>query len=58
MVHNSLLLDEFNDEESNINPINVYGKSKALGEKLIKENCQKFIILRTSWLYSNYRNKV
>ena len=25
----------------NINPINVYGKSKALGEKFIKENCQK-----------------
>lgn len=42
-------------EDSEIKPINIYGKSKALGEKLIKENCNKFIILRTSWLYSDYK---
>ena len=35
------------------NPINIYGKSKALGENLIKEtlnNGTQSIILRTSWL--------
>ena len=40
-------------EENEIKPKNIYGKSKALGEKLIKENCKQFIILRTSWLYSS-----
>ena len=54
-VYNTLN-NSFHNEESDINPINVYGKSKALGEKFIKENCQKFVILRTSWLYSNYKN--
>ena len=52
----STLNNSFQNEESDINPINVYGKSKALGEKFIKQNCQKFVILRTSWLYSNYKN--
>lgn len=34
-----------------IKPINVYGESKALGEKLIQENCEKYYILRIAWLY-------
>ena len=33
------------------NPINVYGKSKLLGEMEIKKNTKKYYILRTSWLY-------
>lgn len=36
------------------NPINVYGASKLKGEKYIQEICDKFFILRTSWLYSQY----
>lgn len=41
-------------EKDKTNPINVYGKSKLLSEKIILEaNCQA-IILRTSWLYSAY----
>lgn len=40
-------------EEDFVNPINVYGKSKAEGEKLIMEILDKFIILRTSWVFSN-----
>ena len=36
-------------------PINKYGKSKFLGEEnIIKYNYERFIILRTSWLYSSY----
>ena len=36
------------------NPINVYGASKLKGEQYIQEICEKFFILRTSWLYSQY----
>lgn len=44
------------------NPINVYGKSKLLGEYHIRNLLDKFFIIRTSWLYSKkygnnfYRN--
>lgn len=33
------------------NPLNVYGKSKSIGEDLIKENCSHYAIIRTSWLF-------
>lgn len=33
------------------NPINFYGKSKLLGENLLKENCKKYYLIRTSWLF-------
>jgi len=33
------------------NPINVYGKSKLLGENLVIENLQATLVLRTSWVY-------
>lgn len=32
-------------------PINIYGKSKLLGERLIQQNTDKFYIFRTSWLF-------
>ena len=32
-------------------PISVYGKTKLGGELAIQENCKKYYILRTSWLY-------
>jgi dTDP-4-dehydrorhamnose reductase len=35
-------------EEEEVNPINVYGKSKLLGEKLLQENLDNFIIIRTN----------
>lgn len=41
----------YNEDETQIEPINFYGESKALGEKLVQQNCQKFYILRTAWLY-------
>ncbi|NER09911.1 dTDP-4-dehydrorhamnose reductase [Muriicola jejuensis] len=34
------------------NPINVYGKTKLEGEKVIQETLEKYFIVRTSWLYS------
>ncbi len=36
------------------NPINVYGRSKWKGEEIIRQQLQKYYILRTSWLYSEY----
>jgi len=39
-------------EDDSINPINVYGKSKAEGERLLREALNSHIILRTSWVFS------
>lgn len=41
-------------ETDTTNPINVYGASKLKGEQYIQEICEKYFILRTSWLYSQY----
>lgn len=35
-----------------IDPINAYGRSKALGEKLVLEAGGEHLIIRTSWLYA------
>jgi dTDP-4-dehydrorhamnose reductase len=35
-------------------PLSVYGKTKLDGEKEIIKNMERYIILRTSWLYSEY----
>lgn len=41
-------------EEDEVNPLNVYGKSKLEGERLIDEKMDRYYILRTSWLYSTF----
>lgn len=38
------------------NPINIYGKTKRDGELVILENDPSAIIIRTSWLFSEYNN--
>ena len=43
------------DEEMLKNPLSVYGESKSLGEDYAMEY-DKCIILRTSWLYSEFGN--
>ena len=46
-------------EYDNVDPQSVYGKSKLLGERLVREIAQKYCIIRTSWLYGkNGRNFV
>ena len=40
-------------EEDETNPLNVYGSSKLSGEHYIQQNMTKYIIFRTSWLYSD-----
>ena len=32
-------------------PQSVYGKTKYEGERFVKDNCSKYFIVRTSWLY-------
>ncbi|GAA0714269.1 dTDP-4-dehydrorhamnose reductase [Aquimarina litoralis] len=41
-------------EENVPKPINEYGKSKLYGEKYIQEIQEKYFIIRTSWLYSQF----
>ena len=43
-------------ESAPISPIGVYAESKAAGEASVRDNLNKHIILRTSWLYSTHGN--
>ncbi len=36
------------------NPVNVYGESKLAGENIIRDICEKYYIIRTSWLYGHH----
>lgn len=35
-------------------PVSVYGKTKLLGEKYVRENCSHYFIIRTAWLYGEW----
>lgn len=37
-------------------PINAYGTSKLAGEKLVREYCDNYMIIRVSWLCGRYGN--
>ena len=39
-------------ESDTVNPQSVYGRTKAEGERLIRESGCSYIIVRTAWLYS------
>jgi len=41
-------------EDDTPNPLGVYGQSKLEGEQAIAAAAQKYLILRTSWVYSQY----
>ena len=41
-------------ENDPVDPVNVYGESKLEGEKKIMQNDSDSIIVRTSWLYSEF----
>ena len=43
-------------ENSPKNPLNYYGVSKRNGEVFIEKSASESIIIRTSWLYSQYGN--
>jgi dTDP-4-dehydrorhamnose reductase len=42
-------------EEDKPNPLNQYAKSKLLGEKLVKQVLEDYLILRVSWVYGEGR---
>ncbi len=46
-AHSERPYTEFDDTH----PINVYGKSKYAGEKMIESLCKKHVIIRSSWVY-------
>ena len=43
-------------ETDNTCPVSIYGQSKLKGEELAIQNCPSSIIIRTSWLYSSFKN--
>ena len=45
-------------EDDKLGPKTVYGKTKLEGENLVKQNCDKYFILRTAWLYGQGKNFV
>ncbi len=44
-------------EEDETNPTCRYGQSKWYGERALREEAEKHIILRTDWLFSRYRSQ-
>jgi dTDP-4-dehydrorhamnose reductase len=38
-------------ETDHCSPVNIYGKTKLAGEKLIRTVCSKYFIIRTSWVF-------
>src|SRR5690606_2433150 len=47
---NNVLLNE----DATVDPINIYGKTKLLGELAALQENKEAVILRTSWVYSRY----
>jgi dTDP-4-dehydrorhamnose reductase len=43
--------EEAYSEYSKPNPISVYGKTKLLGERYVMDICERYYIVRTSWLF-------
>ncbi len=41
-------------ETNKVNPVSIYGKTKREGEEIVLNTSPESIIIRTSWLYSEY----
>ena len=45
-------------EEDIVSPVSAYGRTKALGEKVVCESLDKYFLVRTAWLYGEGKNFV
>lgn len=45
-------------EESETNPLSVYGKTKLAGDNYVLESCSKAFVVRTAWVYGEGKNFV
>ena len=52
----NLSLDKDYSEEDAKEPVTAYGITKLHGEEKIQENCEKYYIFRTAWLYGKGGN--
>ncbi len=43
-------------ESDPVAPLGVYGESKLAGELAVQQHCSRYIILRTSWVFSAHAN--
>jgi dTDP-4-dehydrorhamnose reductase len=41
-------------EDDPVDPINAYGRSKAAGERAVRETAPAHVIIRTSWVYGEF----
>lgn len=48
--------EEFYEVDDLPNPINVYGKSKLLGEQAVQKILDKYFIVRISWVFGEHGN--
>ena len=48
--------DGFYEVDDETNPINVYGKSKLLGEIAVQKILKKYFIVRISWVFGEHGN--
>ena len=48
--------DGFYEVDDEPNPINVYGKTKLLGEQAVQRILDKYFIVRISWVFGEYGN--
>ncbi|MDX8380551.1 MAG: dTDP-4-dehydrorhamnose reductase, partial [Ghiorsea sp.] len=44
------------DEDAAVSPLGVYGETKLAGEQAVQRLCEKYYILRTSWVFSAHGN--
>lgn len=51
-------VNEDYSEDDEKHPVAVYGTTKLAGEQKIKDNCDKYYIFRTAWLYGEGNNFV
>ena len=48
--------ESFFETEDKKSPLNVYGETKLLGEEAVKKYCEKYFIVRISWVFGKNGN--